>query len=450
ERRDPEGDVRFIRITVFNATDRRRYERELLEARRAAEAASTQLRELNLTLEARVAQAVEERMQAEDTLRQIQKMEAIGHLTGGIAHDFNNLLTGIMGSLELLGTRVSQGRYKDLDRYIAAAGGAARRAATLTHRLLAFARRQALDPKPTDINRLVAGMEELIRRSMGQAIEIEVVGAAGLWTTLVDPNQLENALLNLCINARDAMPNGGRLTIETANKWLDERSAGTRELPAGQYVTLCVTDTGTGMPPEVIKRAFDPFFTTKPPGQGTGLGLSMIHGFVRQSSGAVRIYSELGQGTTMCLYFPRHRGEQEEEPSDALPQPARAGTGETVLVVDDEPTVRMLVTEILEESGYVAIEAPDAAAGLKLLQSGARVDLLITDLALPGGMNGRQLADAARALRPDLRILFITGYPENALVGNGQLDPAVQVMTKPFAMDALASRIKELLGAAAR
>jgi len=448
ERRDPAGKVRFIRIIVFNAADRRRYERELLEARRAAEAASKELRELNLTLEARIAEAVDQRMQAEEALRQAHKMEAVGQLTGGIAHDFNNLLTGIIGSLELLDTRIRQGRLTDIDRYVSAARGAAKRAATLTHRLLAFARRQTLDPKPTNINRLVAGMEELIRRTMGAAIEIEVVGTAGLWSTLVDPNQLENALLNLCINARDAMPEGGRLTIETANKWLDGQAGGERDLPAGQYVALSVTDTGTGMPPEVIGRAFDPFFTTKPTGQGTGLGLSMIHGFVRQSGGQVRIYSELGQGTTMCLYLPRHHGA--DAAADARAEvaeapPARAGG--TVLVVDDEPVVRALVAEVLDECGCVTIEAEDAAAGLKILQSKARVDLLVTDVVLPGGMNGRQLADAARDLRPGLRVLFITGYAENALVGNGHLNPDMQVITKPFAVDALARRVRDLLAA---
>lgn len=446
ERRDAEGRVRFIRITVFNASDRRRYERELLEARRAAELAGAELRELNLTLETRVAEAVDRRMEAEEALRQAQKMEAIGQLTGGIAHDFNNLLTGIIGSLEMLNTRMSQGRLDEVSRYVIAARGAARRAATLTHRLLAFARRQPLEPKPTDANRLVAGMEELIRRTMGPVIEVEVAGAAGLWATLVDPNQLENALLNLCINARDAMPQGGRLTIETANKWLDDRSAQERDLPVGQYVSLCVTDTGTGIPQEVISRIFDPFFTTKPTGQGTGLGLSMIHGFARQSGGQVRVYSEVGQGTTMCLYLPRHHGprDESEAPSEAAEAP-RTGAGETVLVVDDEPTVRMLITDALTDLNYHAIEAEDGAAALKVLRSEARVDLLVTDLVLPGGMNGRQIADAARAVRPDLRVLFITGYAENALVGNGQLDPGTQVVTKPFAMDALVGRIKDLL-----
>jgi PAS domain S-box-containing protein len=446
ERRDAEGRVRFLRITVFNASDRRRYERELLEARRAAELAGAELRELNLTLEARVAEAVERRMEAEEALRQAQKMEAIGQLTGGIAHDFNNLLTGIIGSLEMLNTRISQGRLDEVSRYVTAARSAARRAATLTHRLLAFARRQPLDPKPTDVNRLVAGMEELVRRTMGPIIEVEVVGAAGLWATLVDPNQLENALLNLCINARDAMPQGGRLTIETANRWLDERAAPERDLPAGQYVSLCVTDTGTGIPHDVVSRIFDPFFTTKPTGQGTGLGLSMVHGFARQSGGQVRVYSEVGQGTTMCLYLPRHYGPKGEleVPAEAVEAP-RAAAGETVLVVDDEPTVRMLIADALKDSGYHVIEAEEAAAGLKVLRSSAKVDLLITDLVLPGGINGRQLADEARAARPGLRVLFITGYAENALFGNGQLEPGMQVVTKPFAMDALVKRIKDAL-----
>jgi PAS domain S-box-containing protein len=446
ERRDAAGGVSFIRITVFNAFDRRRYERELLEARRVAESASNELRKLNSTLETRITEAVEQRLQVEEALRQAHKMEAIGQLTGGIAHDFNNLLTGILGSLELLATRINQGRLNDVDRYVNAARGAANRAAALTHRLLAFARRQALDPKPTNINRLIAGMEDLIRRTMGQAVDIEVVGAAGLWNTLVDPNQLENALLNLCINARDAMPNGGRLTIETANKWLDETIARERDLPAGQYVALCVTDTGVGMPPDVIGRAFDPFFTTKPTGQGTGLGLSMIHGFVRQSGGQVRIYSEVGQGTTMCLYLPRHYGDNAVETrAEVVIEVASSGAGETVLVIDDEPTVRMLVTDVLRDLGYVAIEAADGGSALAILQSNARVDLLITDLALPGGMNGRQVAEVARELRPDLAVLFITGYAENALIRNGHLEPGMQVVTKPFTVEMLATRIKNLL-----
>lgn len=303
--------------------------------------------------------AAEALLRSEEALRQSQKMEAVGQLTGGLAHDFNNLLAGITGALELMQRRMLQGKTSDLDRYIGIARGAAKRAAALTHRLLAFSRRQTLDPKATDANRLIAGMEELVRRTIGPAIDLEVVSAGGLWPTFIDPFQLENALLNLCINARDAMPDGGRITIETANRWLDERGARERQLEPGQYISVCVTDTGTGMAPEVAARIFEPFFTTKPLGQGTGLGLSMIYGFVQQSGGQVRVYSELGQGTTMCLYLPRHHeGEGELEAPLGADAP-RSKDGETVLVVDDEPTVRLLVTEILDELGYAAIEAED-------------------------------------------------------------------------------------------
>ncbi|MDU6137972.1 ATP-binding protein, partial [Bradyrhizobium sp.] len=384
--------------------------------------------------------------EAEEALRQSQKMEAVGQLTGGIAHDFNNLLTGIMGSLEMLQTRLRQGRFSDVDRYVAAAQGASKRAAALTHRLLAFSRRQTLDPKPTDVNRLAMGMEELVRRTVGPQITLEVVTAAGLWPALIDSPQLESALLNLCINARDAMPEGGRITIETANKWLDDRAARERDLPPGQYISLCVTDTGTGMTPDVIEHAFDPFFTTKPIGQGTGLGLSMVYGFARQSGGQVRIYSELGEGTTMCLYFPRHYvGEAEPADPDQRGAPMASSTGQTILVVDDEPTIRMLVMEVLDERGYAVIEAKDGPTGLAALQSNARIDLLITDVGLPGGMNGRQLADAARATRPGLKILFITGYAENAILSSGQLAPGMQVLTKPFDVEALAGRVTEMV-----
>ena len=386
---------------------------------------------------------------AQEALRQSQKMEAVGQLTGGLAHDFNNLLTGMTGSLELLQTRIAQGRIKEIDRYVNAAQGAAKRAAALTHRLLAFSRRQTLDPKPTDVSRLVSGMEELIRRTVGPAITVEpVAGTPGLWPTLVDPSQLESALLNLCINARDAMPDGGSITIETINRSLDDQAAAERDLPPGQYVLMCVSDSGTGMTPEVIARAFDPFFTTKPIGQGTGLGLSMIYGFANQSGGQVRIHSEVGHGTTVCIYLPKHLGDmQRDENETELTNTPRAEEGETVLVVDDEPTVRMLVTEVLEDLGYLAIEAADGPAALKVLQSDVRIDLLVTDVGLPGGMNGRQVADAARTRRTDLKVLFITGYAESAVMSHGHLDPGMHILTKPFETAVLAKRIRELITA---
>lgn len=382
----------------------------------------------------------------EEALRQSQKMEAVGQLTGGLAHDFNNLLAGISGSLELMQTRMTQGRLTEIDRYMTVAQGAAKRAAALTHRLLAFSRRQTLDPKPTDVNRLVTGMEELVRRTVGPAIHLEVVGLAGIWPALIDPGQLENALLNLCINARDAMPDGGRITIETANKWMDDAGARQHDMPPGQYLSLCVTDTGTGMSADLLAKVFEPFFTTKPLGEGTGLGLSMVYGFARQSGGQVRIYSEVGEGTTVCLYLPRHYGEADEaDVARRLAEVGRAGQGETVLIVDDEASVRMLVTEVLEDLGYMAIEAADSVSGLKVLQSDVRIDLLVTDVGLPGGMNGRQMADAARERRPDLKVLFITGYAENAVLGNGHLRPGMQVLTKPFVLETLATRIKDLI-----
>ncbi|WPO98366.1 PAS domain-containing protein [Pseudomonas sp. HR96] len=382
----------------------------------------------------------------EQQLRQSQKMEAVGQLTGGLAHDFNNLLAGISGSLEMLKLRVSQGRVGELERYLDAAYGAARRAAALTHRLLAFSRRQPLDPSPTEVNRLIVGMEELVRRTIGPSIDLRVEVDPQLWITQVDPNQLENALLNLCINARDAMANGGSMVIATANRELDKAAAAALELPAGQYLVLSVTDDGMGMSADVIAHAFDPFFTTKPLGAGTGLGLSMIYGFVRQSGGQVDIQSQVGIGSTLSLYLPRHHGvgliaAEHGEP----PTLARAQAGETVLLIDDEPTVRMLVREVLEDLGYRALEAVDGAGGLEILQSSVHIDLLITDVGLPGGINGRQVADAGRSLRPQLKILFITGYAENAVVGDGNLEPGMHLLTKPFAMDELASRIEQLI-----
>ena len=436
----PREEIAFLREVAERT-------RAAIERRRAEKA----LAELAASLETEVQERTRELMAAEEALRQSQKMEAVGQLTGGLAHDFNNLLTGISGSLELLESRIAEGRFGAVGRYIAAAQGASKRAAALTHRLLAFSRRQTLDPRPTDINRLIVDLEDLVRRTVGPAIAIEVVQAGGLWNTLVDPNQLENALLNLCINARDAMPEGGRITIETANKWLDERGAKERDVPPGQYVSMCVTDTGSGMTPEVVARAFDPFFTTKPLGEGTGLGLSMIYGFARQSGGQVRIYSEPGQGTTMCIYLPRDHASAQEAPPSADPETLPAqGAGETVLVVDDEPTIRMLVTEVLERLGYTTVEAPDGPAGLRVLHSDAKVDLLITDVGLPGGMNGRQVADAARVARPDLKVLFITGYAENAAVGNGLLDAGMEVLTKPFTLDALGARVEAMLKGVSR
>ena len=405
------------------------------------------LRELNETLEQRVEERTRELRIAENALSHAQKMEAVGQLTGGIAHDFNNLLAGISGSLELLQTRLAQGRIGEADRYITAAQGAARRAAALTQRLLAFSRRQTLDPRPTDINKLVAGMEDLVRRSVGPGVEVEVVGAGGLWLTEVDLSQLENSLLNLCVNARDAMaPDGGRLTIETANKWLDERAARERDLSPGQYVSLCVTDTGVGMAPDVIARAFDPFYTTKPLGQGTGLGLSMVYGFVRQSGGQVRIYSELGSGTTVCLYLPRLSGSAPQlDELKVSVERVEGGDGETVLVIDDDPTIRMLIADELTEHGYKVIEAEGAPTGLRILESDMRIDLLVTDVGLPGGINGRQVADAARVKRPELKVLFITGFAENAVVGNGRLAHGMAVLTKPFILTALSKKIRELM-----
>jgi len=386
----------------------------------------------------------------QNALRQSQKMEAVGQLTGGLAHDFNNLLAGISGALQLMQIRMQQGRFTDFERYITTALGASKRAAALTHRPLEFSRQQTLTPKATDVNRLVTGMQDLIQRTVGPAIPIEVVCVANAWTALVDPSQLENALLNLCINARDAMPDGGRITVETANRWVDERMARQQGMSQGQYLSLCVSDTGTGMSPEVIARAFEPFFTTKPIGKGTGLGLSMIYGFAQQSGGQVRIYSEVGQGSTVCVYLPRHYGDSSDDSEPgAAPIPALTQSGQvaSVLIVDDEPTVRMLVIDILQDLGFAWIEAADSATGLKILQSDARVDLLISDVGLPGGMNGRQMADAGRVKRPRLQVLFITGYAENAVLNNGYLEPGMAVLTKPFSMDAMAERIRSMVEA---
>jgi signal transduction histidine kinase/CheY-like chemotaxis protein len=392
-----------------------------------------------------------ERERVEEVLRQSLKMEAVGQLTGGLAHDFNNLLAGISGSLELMGARIAQGRASEIGRYIDAATSSVERAAALTHRLLAFSRRQTLDPKPTDANHLVGSMEDMFRRTVGPGIDVEIKLAVELWPTLCDPNQLENALLNLVINARDAMPDGGRLLIETANTiFPDGRWAPTNapleKAPAGEYVALFVTDTGTGMTPDVIAHAFDPFYTTKPTGQGTGLGLSMIYGFVQQSGGHVFLRSENGQGSTVTIYLPRYLGavdgEVEIPAAINLLAPAKA----VVLVVEDEPAVRMIICEVLSDCGYTVLDTDSGQSALRVVESGAPIDLLVTDVGLPGGMNGRQLADGARQRRPGLKVLFLTGYAGSAAFGNGQMELGMEVMTKPFAVEALEVKVQAMIG----
>ena len=389
--------------------------------------------------------AAAERLKAtEEALLQSQKMEAVGQLTGGIAHDFNNLLTGIVGSLDLLQTRLNQGRTDNVARYINAAMTSANRAAALTHRLLAFARRQPLIPKSVDANALVVSLEDLLRRTIGETIDLTIVASDDLWDTLCDPNQLESALLNLAINARDAMPDGGRLTIKTSNARLDGVTADTPALLPGDYICIDVTDTGIGMSPEVAARAFDPFFTTKPIGQGTGLGLSMIYGFAHQSNGHVTIDSKIGQGTSVRLYLPRHHGKTAAGETLAAIAADHAATGETVLVVEDEPVVRGVILEMLGEQGYRTLEAVDGPSGLRILREAARIDLLVTDVGLPG-MNGRQLADQARETRPDLKVLFITGYAESVAIADGFLQPGMEMITKPFDLDNLSRRIRSMV-----
>jgi PAS domain S-box-containing protein len=382
----------------------------------------------------------------EEALLQSQKMEAVGQLTGGIAHDFNNLLTGIVGSLDLLQTRLNQGRTDNVMRYIDAAMTSANRAAALTHRLLAFARRQPLVPKLVDVNQLVVSLEDLLRRTIGEAIDLKIVASENLWRTMCDPNQLESALLNLAINARDAMPDGGRLTIATSNVHLDSATTDAPTLSPGDYISIDVTDTGEGMSAEVAARAFDPFFTTKPIGQGTGLGLSMIYGFARQSNGHVTIDSKLGRGTSIKLYLPRRHGDVVAEHASADEEVEHVPTGETVLVVEDEPVVRGVILEMLEDQGYQTLGAVDGPSGLRILRANNRIDLLVTDVGLPG-MNGRQLADQARETRPDLKVLFITGYAESAALSNGFLQPGMEMITKPFDLDYLSQRIRAMASA---
>ncbi len=405
-----------------------------------------QLRTVNETLEARINERSAALLEAEENLRQAQKMEAVGQLTGGIAHDFNNLLTGIMGSLERLQTRLPYARPEELSRYIASAQDASARAANLTNRLLAFSRRQPLQPCGTDINRLTTGMAELITRTIGPSITLETCPCPALHTTLVDPNQLELALLNLCINASDAMPGGGTLRITTANTTLTLTEAAELHLTEGDYVTLTVADTGTGMTPEVLARAFDPFFTTKPLGQGTGLGLSMIYGFARQSGGHTEVTSQPGTGTAVTLYLPRHHGAV-DNPLD-LPHPkpcAATGLGENILLVDDEPSIRLLAAEVLEEQGYVVHQAENAETAMRHLRRSAPIDILITDLGLPG-IGGRELAETGLVLHPEMKILFITGYGDRSQRPH-TAPPGQTLLNKPFSMTTLAARVQEMLSA---
>lgn len=399
---------------------------------------------------AKVTRDLTERRAAEEQLRQVQKMESVGQLTGGVAHDFNNLLTVIIGNLDALQRHLREPA-ADMERLKRSAENAmrgARRGESLTQRLLAFSRQQPLEPRPVDIGRLVAGMSDLLRRTLGEQVAIETALTGGLWQVEVDPNQLEVAILNLAINARDAMPNGGRLTLETANVFLDHAyAAGQSEVVPGQYVQLAMSDSGAGMTPEVQARAFDPFFTTKDVGQGTGLGLSQVYGFVKQSRGHVKIYSEPGEGTTIKIYLPRLHAEQAFESPKEMPAPVRGRANETILVVEDDEDVRASTTEMLRDLGYTILEAANARIGLQLLDGHPEIRLLFTDVGLPGGKNGRQLADQARRRRRNLKVLFASGYARNAIVHDGRLDPGVELITKPFTQAVLAARVRDILDA---
>ncbi|WP_434600945.1 response regulator [Pseudomonas sp. Z1-29] len=448
------GNVTFLErpfhpVTLVSlVTTALRGRRRQYEARdRLIDLSNSELR-LQTTLET-LEQQVEERTAQlrhnEEALRQSQKMEAVGQLTGGIAHDFNNMLTGIIGSLELLRRRLARGRTEDLDSLIDLGVTSANRAAGLTHRLLAFSRRQSLDSKAVQMNTLVLSMGELLQRSLNESIRLEMQLDEQLWIAEADPNQLESALLNLVLNARDAMPGGGKLLVQTFNRYLDTGFTDAyTNLEPGDYVVLSVQDSGCGMPESVMHRAFDPFFTTKPIGQGTGLGLSMIYGFSKQSRGHVTIDSEVDKGTTVNLYLPRFVGEEIHEPAAVTQQAPYAQDGETVLIVEDDAAVRVLVSAVLSELGYAFVEAGDANAAMPILQSNQRIDLLISDVGLPG-MNGRQLAEIGRQIRPDLKVLFITGYAEHAAVRGGFLDPGMQMITKPFTFDLLTAKVREMI-----
>jgi PAS domain S-box-containing protein len=440
-----DDEVNGVFAQGYEVTDRVNAERALRDLNETLEAqVEDRTRDLALTLE-RLQSEIYERERAEEALRQSQKMEAVGQLTGGIAHDFNNLLQGILGSLGLIAKRIDQGRLPEAIRFIGAAIAASNRAAALIHRLLAFSRRQPLDPRPVDVNELVASVEELLRRAAGESISIDLNLAADPWLTRCDPNQLENAILNLAINARDAMPQGGRLAIQTRNVTLDGGQAQTYDLPPGEYVAVEVGDTGIGMPAAVVSRAFDPFFTTKPSGQGTGLGLSMVYGFARQSGGTTHIESTPGEGTTVCIILPRHIGAREDEaPTPSTAEEPSAPHGETVLVVEDEGIVRSLAVDVLRELGYRVLDAADGRSALEQVEAADRLDLIVTDLGLPG-MTGRQLVEAVRRVRPAVKVLFMTGYADTAADASGFLGPGMHLMTKPFPMQAFATRVREIV-----
>ncbi|WP_460141490.1 ATP-binding protein [Pseudomonas sp. S2_E01] len=448
------GNVTFLERPFHPATlislvtTALRGRRRQYEARdRLIDLSQSEMRLQNIleTLELQVEERTAELRHNEEALRQSQKMEAVGQLTGGIAHDFNNMLTGIIGSLELLRRRLSRGRLDDLDGLIDLGVTSANRAAALTHRLLAFSRRQSLDSKPLQMNALVISMGELLQRSIDESIQLEMHLDPALWVAEADRNQLESALLNLVINARDAMPDGGKLVVRTANRQLGRDFTDAHSnLEPGDYVVLSVTDNGCGMPQSTINRAFDPFFTTKPIGQGTGLGLSMIYGFSKQSGGHVAIDSQEGEGTTVSLYLPRFGGDLPLEHPTDIAHPLFAQKGETVLIVEDDPAVRVLVSTVLSDLGYGFVEAADADSALPILDSAQRIDLMISDVGLPG-MNGRQLAEIGRQYRPDLKVLFITGYAEHAAVRGGFLDPGMQMITKPFTFDLLTAKVREMI-----
>ncbi len=394
-------------------------------------------------LEAAVRERTDKLMSAESQLRQAQKMEAIGQLTGGIAHDFNNMLAVVMSGLNLLQRKLAKGE-TDVGRYIEGSMEGARRAAALTSRLLAFSRQQQLAPEQLDANRLVQGMTDLLSRTLGEAIRVETVLSAGLWQTLADANQLESAILNLAVNARDAMEDGGKLTIETANAHIDDAYAAQAVVAAGQYVMIAVTDTGEGMTPQVMAKAFDPFFTTKEVGKGTGLGLSQVFGFIRQSGGHVKIYSEIGLGTTVKIYLPRNHAQAAVTDRKRIDGDVSSGTGEVVMVVEDEERVRAYSVEALKELGYAVIEATSPHDALRMIESGMPMALLFTDVVMPE-MNGRQLAERATRIRPGLKVLYTTGYTGNAALSNGLLDPGTIHLSKPFTIDQLALKVRQTL-----